>query len=79
MYLNELSKKGKLLSTKDYSFFLGRIHFTSDGESQNMLVYQPTFNKLDLTKCKSTEHIFCWKSKGVYNSKLIALHDAFYA
>ena len=37
--LNELSKKVKLLLTKDYSFFLGRIYFTSDDGLQNMFVY----------------------------------------
>ena len=32
---------------------------------------------LDLKKDKSTKHIIGWKSKGVYNSKLTALHGAF--
>ena len=33
---------------------------------------------LDLKKKKkSTKHIIGWKSKGVYNSKLTALHGAF--
>ena len=54
----------KLLLTKHYSFSLGRISFTSD-------------NVLELKKGKSTEYIISWKSKGVYNFELIALHGAF--
>ena len=32
---------------------------------------------LELKTNKGTEYIIGWKSKGVYNSKLIALHGAF--
>ena len=42
-----------------------------------MFVYQPTFNMLELKIDKGTEYIIGWKPKGVYNSKLIALHSAF--
>ena len=42
-----------------------------------MFVYQPTFNVLELKEDKDTEYIIGWKSKGVYISKLIALHGAF--
>ena len=45
--------------------------------SQNMFVYQPTFNMLELKIDKGTEYIIGWKPKGVYKSKLIALHSAF--
>ena len=72
--LNELSKEVKLLSAKYYSFLLGRMYFTSDDGSQSMLFYQPTLNMLELKKDKSNEYVIGWKSKGVYNSKLIALH-----
>ena len=42
-----------------------------------MLVYQPTLTVLELQKDKGTKYITGWKSKGVYNPKLIALHGAF--
>ena len=58
-------------------FFLCTVYFTSDDESPNMFVYQPTFNVLELTKDKSTEYVIGWISRGVYNSKLIALHGTF--
>ena len=33
--------------------------------------------RLRLKKDKSTEYVIGWESKGVYGSKLIALHGAF--
>ena len=33
---------------------------------------------LELQKDKVTEYFIGWKSKGVYNSKLIALYGAFF-
>ena len=44
--LNELSEKFKLLSAKHYTFFIGKVYFTSNDGSQNMFVYQPEFNAL---------------------------------
>ena len=35
------------------------------------------FNVLELKNGKCTEYIINWKSKGLYNSKLITLHVAF--
>ena len=32
---------------------------------------------LELKKDKDTEYVISWKSKGVYNSKLTALHGTF--
>ena len=76
--LNEpLVKLVKLLSAKDYSFFIGTMYFTSNDGSENMFVYQPTFNMLELRKDKITEYVIGWKSKGVHNSKCIALRGAF--
>ena len=66
-------KKIDSLITKDYNFFLGRVYFASNDGPQNMLVYQPTFNVLDL----KIEKGIGWKSKGWYNSTLIALHGTF--
>ena len=48
--VNNLSEKIKLLSTKDYNFFLGRMHFTGDDGLKNMFVYQPAFSTLQLKK-----------------------------
>ena len=42
-----------------------------------MFVYQPTFNVLKLKIGKGAEYITVWKSKDVYKSKLISLHDPF--
>ena len=38
----EVQKKLNSLITKDYNFFLSRFYFTSNDESQNTCVYQPT-------------------------------------
>ena len=54
------------------------MYFTSDDGYQNMFVYQSTFNVLDLKIDKGTEYVTGWKSKGFYNSKLIAVHATFY-
>ena len=43
-----------------------------------MFVSQSTFNVLDLKIAKGIEYVIRWKSKGVYNSKLIAVHATFY-
>ena len=48
--LNEPSNKLKPISTKDYRFSLGRIYFTSNEGLQNMFVYQPTLDTLELLK-----------------------------
>ena len=42
-----------------------------------MFVYQIKFNILKLKNNKSTECIINWKSKGICNFKLKALHGAF--
>ena len=56
--------------TKNYDVFMGRIYFTSNDESQNTFVYQPTFDALELKKDKVTDYVISWKSKGVFNSEL---------
>ena len=38
---------------------------------QNVFVYQPMLNTLELKKDKSTDYVFSWKSKRVYNSKIL--------
>ena len=74
--LNELSEKVKLLSSKDYSFLLGRIYFTSDGRFQKVFVDEPTFTMIKY-KNMSAEYVISWKSKAVYNSKPITLNSSF--
>ena len=49
-------KKLNSLITKDYNFFLGRIYFISNDGSQNIFVYQPRLNTLELRKEKSTDY-----------------------
>ena len=66
----EVQKKLNILITKDNTFFLGRIYFTSNDGSQNAFVYQPAINALELKKEKVTDYVFNWKLKGVLNSKL---------
>ena len=67
----EVEKKLEDLITKDHNFFLSRIYFKSNDGSQNMFVYQPTFNVLELKIDKGTEYVIGPKSKGLYNTKLI--------
>ena len=43
-----------------------------------MFVYQPTFIVLKLKIDHGTEYIIGRKSKGVHDSKLLALHGAFF-
>ena len=46
----EVQKKLNSLITKDYNFFLGIIHFTSNDRSQNTYFYKPTLDTLELKK-----------------------------
>ena len=73
----EIQKKLNSLITKDYNFFLGRIYFTSNDESQNTFAYRPTLDTLELKKDKGTDYVLSRKSNGVYNSNLRLLHTAF--
>ena len=41
---SEVPKKLNSVITKDHKFFLGRIYFASNDQSQNTFVYQPTFD-----------------------------------
>ena len=65
----EVPKKLINPATIDYNFFL-----SNDG-SQNIFVYQPTLDTLELKKDKGTDYVF--SSKGVYTSKLKSLHTAY--
>ena len=65
------------LTTKDYYFFSSRIYFTSNDESQNIFVYQPILDTLELERDKDTDYVLNWKSKGLFNSKPKPLCNAF--
>ena len=56
---------------------MGRICFTSNDGSQNISVYQPRLDALELKKDKGTDYVRSWKSMGVFNSKLKSLYAAF--
>ena len=73
----EVQKKLNSLITNYYSFFLGKIYFTSNDGSPNTFVYQLTLDTLELKKDKGTDYVLSWKSKGVFNSKLKSLYTAF--
>ena len=62
-------KKLEAISTKDYSFFLGRIYITSDNGSQNLFVYQPTFSTIKYHNTR-TEYLISWRSKILYTTNL---------
>ena len=75
--LNTEEDKVIKLKTYDLIQFLGKIFFGDDG-FQNMFVYQPTFNMLELKIDKGTDYVIGWKSKGVCNFKLVELHEGFF-
>ena len=72
----EFQKRINSLITNDYIFFLGRMYFTSNDESQNTFGYQPTLATLEL-KDEYTDNVLSSKSNGVYNSELKPLYTAF--
>ena len=48
-----------------------------DDDFQNMFVYQPALNMLELKEDKDTDCVIFYKSKGVYTSELKPLYTAF--
>ena len=60
----------------DLKYFLG-IDIFGDDCSQNMFIYQSTFDMSELKKDKGTGYALSWKSKGRYTSKLKPLYSAF--
>ena len=46
----EVLKKINSPATKDYNFFLGRMHLIRNYGSQNTFVYQPILSTLELKK-----------------------------
>ena len=57
---------------------ISAIKFFCDDGSENMFVYQPIFDTLELKKDKGTDYVVSWKSKGVYTSKPKPLYTAFF-
>ena len=53
------------------------MYFTSNGVSQNTLVYQPTLDTFELKKTKGTDNVLSWKSNRAYNSKLKQFYTGF--
>ena len=51
-------------------------YFWEDDDSQNMFVYHPTHDILELKRSKGTNYVLSWKSKGVCTSKFKPLHTA---
>ena len=66
----EISNKIKGILSKYYSYFLGRLYFTSNDGSQMMLIYQTTFTTINTR----TEYIISWRSKGLYTTKLTPIN-----
>ena len=64
------------LQTFDLSYFLGIILF-GDHSFQNLFVYEPALDTLQLKKQKGTDYILSWKSKRLYPSKLKLLYSDF--
>ena len=59
--------------------------FFSNDDLQNMFVYKPTFNTLELKKTinalelkkdKRTDYVIGWKSKDLFECKLLPWHGA---
>ena len=48
-----------------------------DDDFQNVFVYQPALNTLELKEDKGTEYVIGWKSERLYNSRLTSLYTAF--
>ena len=67
---SEIQKKLNRLTTKDYNFFLVRLYFTSNDGLQNMFVYQPTFDTLELKKGEGTDYVYTSKLKPLYTAFL---------
>ena len=62
--------------TVSSSYFHGKILLGDDG-FQNMLVYQPTFNRLELKKDKRSDYVIGWKQKSLLESILLPLPGFF--
>ena len=73
----ELQKKLNSPITKGYNFFLGRIYFTGNYRSQNTFAFQSTLDTLELKKEKGIGYVLSWKSRRVFNFKLMPLYTAF--
>ena len=71
-------KELKRLRIIDLSYFRGENFFRND-VFQDMFVYQPTLNTLQIKYEKTFENVVSWKSKEAYTTNLKPLHGAFFA
>ena len=49
--------------------------FTGSDGLQNMFVYQPTFNNINIKQVSNEYDVYAWNPKGIYNFEHKALHD----
>ena len=66
--------KIKAIQIKDYSFFLGRIYFTSNNELHWMFVHQPRFGTIKYGGT-NIEYVIDWKSKGENVTYLVPIKN----
>ena len=71
-------KELKRLKIIDLSYFRGEFFF-GNNVFQDMFVYQPTLNTLQIKYEKTFENVVSWKSKGTYTTNLKPLHGAFFS
>ena len=62
------------LQTFDFSYFLGKNYFVDDA-FQNVFIYQPSFNMLDINQVNGECNVSVWKSKWTYTFNLVPFHD----
>ena len=53
------------------------MYFKGHYGFQNIFVYKPTFNTLELKKAKRTDYVTGWKSRGLFKSTLPHYMPAF--
>ena len=71
---NKIPDVVDLVNQTDYDAKISGIkqkYFFGDDGFQNMFVYQPKLDILELKKDKGTNYVLSWKSKGLYNIKLV--------
>ena len=73
-----IAEQDKVIKSQTHglSYFLDNF-FGSDDGFQIMFVYQPKFKMSELKKDKNINYAIGWKSKVLFNSKLLPLHGAY--
>ena len=57
----EVPKRLNNVTKQVYNFWIGGMYFEDDHSSQNMFVYQPILDTLELKTGKGTDHVRSWK------------------